>query len=151
MWICAEYNFILCSSVTQSTSNIHFYSNLQAGKANTVETNLKNINVDKFDLEFEVDPMFQMMSAAFDEGGARGLLLNRLRCFDDRQQLVLDSSTSVNIVEDTLFDSQSTQKPIEVSCVTGLTYCVCVMYFFFYCIERDISCVMSVYRENAVI
>ncbi|BFY98591.1 hypothetical protein BsWGS_01632 [Bradybaena similaris] len=92
----------------------------KAGKANTVETNLKNINVDKFDLEFEVDPMFQMMSAAFDEGGARGLLLNRLRCFDDRQQLVLDSSTSVNIVEDTLHDSQSTQKPIDVSCVTEL-------------------------------
>ncbi|CAG5135638.1 unnamed protein product [Candidula unifasciata] len=92
----------------------------KAGKANTVETNLKNINVDKFDLEFEVDPMFQMMSAAFDEGGARGLLLNRLRCFDDRQQLVLDSSTSVNIVEDTLFDSQITRKPIDVSSVTEL-------------------------------
>lgn len=32
----------------------------------------------KFDLEFSVDPLFQKTSAAFDEGGARGLLLNHL-------------------------------------------------------------------------
>uniref|UniRef100_A0A0B6ZZN9 Condensin complex subunit 2 n=1 Tax=Arion vulgaris TaxID=1028688 RepID=A0A0B6ZZN9_9EUPU len=87
----------------------------KAGKANTVETNLKNINADKFDLEFEVDPMFQIMSAAFDEGGARGLLLNRLRCFDDTQQFVLDSSTTINVVEDTLLDSQISRKPTDIS------------------------------------
>ncbi|XP_059151350.1 condensin complex subunit 2-like [Physella acuta] len=83
-------------------------------KAQTIETNLKNINVDKFDLEFEVDPMFQMMSAAFDEGGVRGLLLNRLRTFDDSMQLVLDSSTVVNIVEDTN-DTPNVRKPLDVS------------------------------------
>ncbi|GFR74528.1 condensin complex subunit 2, partial [Elysia marginata] len=85
------------------------------GKAHTIETNLKNINIDKFDLEFEVDPMFQMMSTAFDEGGARGLLLNRLHCFDSSQQLVLDSSTVVNVVEDSLPDSQTSKKPVPVS------------------------------------
>lgn len=84
------------------------------GKAHTIETNLKNINIDKFDLEFEVDPMFQMMSTAFDEGGARGLLLNRLHCFDSSQQLVLDSSTVVNVVEDSLPDSQSSRKPVSI-------------------------------------
>ncbi|XP_067656794.1 condensin complex subunit 2-like [Haliotis asinina] len=68
-------------------------------KSRTVETNLKNISVNKFDLEFEVDPMFQVMSAAFDEGGASGLILNNLRCYDDCQELVLDSSTLVSVVE----------------------------------------------------
>ncbi|GFO14129.1 condensin complex subunit 2 [Plakobranchus ocellatus] len=91
------------------------------GKAHTIETNLKNINIDKFDLGFEVDPMFQMMSTAFDEGGARGLLLNRLQCFDSSQHLVLDSSTVLNLVEDTLVpDSQdSKRKPALVSDVKG--------------------------------
>lgn len=85
-----------------------------------METNLKNINVDKFDLKFEVDPMFHIMSAAFDEGGAQGLLLNRLQCFDDSQQLVLDSSTVVNVVEDTLPDSQTSRKPVDISDYKGL-------------------------------
>jgi hypothetical protein len=35
------------------------------------------------------------MSAAFDEGGTSGLLLNNLRCLDDTSQLVLDSNTIV--------------------------------------------------------
>lgn len=62
--------------------------------------------------------MFQMMSAAFDEGGVRGLLLNRLRTFDDSMQLVLDSSTVVNIVEDTN-DTPSVRKPVDVSDLKG--------------------------------
>ncbi|KAK0043252.1 condensin complex subunit 2 [Biomphalaria pfeifferi] len=79
----------------------------------TVETNLKNINDDK-DLEFEEDPMFQVTSAAFDEGGARGLLLNRLRIFDDNYQLVLDSSAPVSF-EAPQPDSQSAPKKASYS------------------------------------
>eukprot|EP00911_Craspedida_sp_UC1_P002897 UC1_evm1s2114 len=45
---------------------------------NTIETNPSALNVKKFDLEFDVDPLFHKTSAAFDEGGARGLLLNHL-------------------------------------------------------------------------
>ncbi|XP_076436005.1 LOW QUALITY PROTEIN: condensin complex subunit 2-like [Babylonia areolata] len=69
-------------------------------KSKIIRTNLKTINVNKFDLEFEVDPMFQVMSATFDEGGASGLLLNHLRCYDDKQLLVLDSSAVVPVVEE---------------------------------------------------
>ncbi|KAK3096126.1 hypothetical protein FSP39_023492 [Pinctada imbricata] len=69
---------------------------LTTKKNHTIESNLKNISVNKIDLEFEVDPLFQMMSAAFDEGGSSGLLLNNLRCFDDQQELVLDSSSSTD-------------------------------------------------------
>ncbi|CAL1535090.1 unnamed protein product [Lymnaea stagnalis] len=92
----------------------------KVAKAHTIETNLKNINVDKFDLEFEVDPMFQIMSAAFDEGGARGLLLNRLRTFDDSQQLVLDSSTVINLVQDNIPDSQHKRRPVSLADVKEL-------------------------------
>ncbi|XP_005091084.1 condensin complex subunit 2 [Aplysia californica] len=93
----------------------------KAGRAQTVETNLKNINADKFDLEFEVDPMFQIMSAAFDEGGASGLLLNRLRCYDDSQSLILDSSTNVNVVEDVEPDnSQESRKSLDISALKEL-------------------------------
>lgn len=72
----------------------------KARKSKTVETNIKNLNVKKFDLEFEVDPLFQVMSAAFDEGGSSGLLLSNLRTFDNTQRLVLDSTTLIAPVED---------------------------------------------------
>ena len=51
----------------------------QAKKSHTVETNLKNINMVKLDLEFEVDPLFSKTSAAFDEGGTGGLMMNHLQ------------------------------------------------------------------------
>ncbi|ELU01811.1 hypothetical protein CAPTEDRAFT_224498 [Capitella teleta] len=65
----------------------------RAKRSNTIETNLKNINVSKFDLEFEVDPLFHKTSAAFDEGGSGGLLLNHLNCMTDACELTLDSQT----------------------------------------------------------
>ncbi len=43
----------------------------------------------------QVDPLFHKMSAAFDEGGSGGLLLNHLSCLDDTSELYLDSSTVV--------------------------------------------------------
>ncbi|KAH9500795.1 hypothetical protein Btru_073028 [Bulinus truncatus] len=108
------------SEDVQSQENAEEVMDIKSKKkkkvARTVETNLKNINADKFDLEFEVDPMFQIMSAAFDEGGARGLLLNRLRTFHDSQQLVLDSSTLIDIIEeDTVQNSQPNRKPASFS------------------------------------
>lgn len=87
-------------------------------KNNTIESNLKNINVSKVDLEFEVDPLFKVMSAAFDEGGSSGLLLNNLRCFDDRQDLVLDSSSDVAQVDYSIDISQ--RKPLEMSEIKGM-------------------------------
>lgn len=44
----------------------------------TLEKNLNNIDTNKYDLEFDVDPLFQKTSAKFDEGGAKGLLLNNV-------------------------------------------------------------------------
>ena len=106
----------------------HFIILFQAGRAKTVVTNLKDINAPKFDLEFEVDPMFQMMSAAFDEGGASGLLLNRLRCWDNSQALILDSSTQVNVIED-VEPEEEQRKDIDIDALRGiisLIICFCV-------------------------
>lgn len=44
----------------------------------TIEANEENLRLKKLDLEFDVDPLFQKTSAEFDEGGARGMLLNHL-------------------------------------------------------------------------
>lgn len=69
---------------------------------------------------WQVDPLFKVMSAAFDEGGSSGLLLNNLRCFDDRQDLVLDSSSDVAQVDYSIDISQ--RKPLEMSEIKGRIY-----------------------------
>ena len=48
------------------------------GGEGTLEKNTANIDTNKYDLEFDIDPLFQKTSAKFDEGGAKGLLLNNL-------------------------------------------------------------------------
>jgi condensin complex subunit 2 len=49
------------------------------------------ITLKKFDLEFSVDPLFKKTSADFDEGGARGLLLNHLGTHEGLK-IVFDAS-----------------------------------------------------------
>ncbi|KAH7434072.1 hypothetical protein KP509_07G099800 [Ceratopteris richardii] len=49
------------------------------------------LNVKKFDVAFTIDPLFSQMSAQFDEGGAKGLLLNTLSVYNGCK-LVFDSS-----------------------------------------------------------
>ncbi|GAM25482.1 hypothetical protein SAMD00019534_086570 [Acytostelium subglobosum LB1] len=62
---------------------------------NTLEANIDNINSKKFDLQFFFDPLFGKTSAAFDEGGAKGLLLNKLSIYGDCK-LVFDSNDAIN-------------------------------------------------------
>eukprot|EP00051_Salpingoeca_urceolata_P005019 m.69652 g.69652 ORF g.69652 m.69652 type:complete len:697 (-) comp14006_c0_seq1:222-2312(-) len=66
---------------------------------NTIENNPASLNVKKFDLEFDVDPLFRQTSAAFDEGGARGLLLNHLSV-QHEGGLVFDSSETTHVPDD---------------------------------------------------
>jgi condensin complex subunit 2 len=49
------------------------------------------ISLKKFDLDFAVDPLFKKTSADFDEGGARGLLLNHLN-LDQYCKIIFDAS-----------------------------------------------------------
>ncbi|TMW94675.1 hypothetical protein EJD97_009948 [Solanum chilense] len=44
----------------------------------TLESSFDSLNVKKFDAAFAVDPLYHQTSAQFDEGGAKGLLLNNL-------------------------------------------------------------------------
>ncbi len=44
----------------------------------TLERDPRKLDLVKYDLEFDVDPLFKSMTAKFSEAGARGLLLNNL-------------------------------------------------------------------------
>ncbi|RKP25713.1 condensin complex subunit 2/barren, partial [Syncephalis pseudoplumigaleata] len=58
---------------------------------NTLVKDFSAITLKKFDLEFAVDPLFKKTSADFDEGGARGLLLNHLSTHDGLK-IIFDAS-----------------------------------------------------------
>lgn len=57
----------------------------------TLESDITNLDFKKLDLEFMVDPLFKKTSIDFDEGGARGLLLNHLS-IDNKGKIIFDSS-----------------------------------------------------------
>lgn len=61
---------------------------------NTIETNPDNLNAKILDLEFSVDPLFRKTSAAFDEKGVKGLLLNNLSVHRNCE-IIFDSSDAV--------------------------------------------------------
>ncbi|KAJ2225405.1 hypothetical protein EV180_003424 [Coemansia sp. RSA 518] len=73
-------------------------SRRQARSATTLAKDFASISVKKLDLEFSVDPLFKKTSADFDEGGARGLLLNHLG-FDADGRIVFDASDSSALVD----------------------------------------------------
>ncbi|EEH44866.2 condensin subunit BRN1 [Paracoccidioides brasiliensis Pb18] len=58
---------------------------------NTLAPSFASLQLKKFELEFSVDPLFKKASADFDEGGAKGLLLNHLS-IDGTGRIVFDSS-----------------------------------------------------------
>ncbi|KFK31150.1 hypothetical protein AALP_AA6G075000 [Arabis alpina] len=53
----------------------------------TLEASFDSLNVKKFDVAFAVDPLYHQTSAQFDEGGAKGLLLNNLGVYGACQVL----------------------------------------------------------------
>ncbi|KAF7452199.1 Condensin complex subunit 2 [Pyrenophora tritici-repentis] len=69
-------------------------------------------NNKKMELEFSVDPLFKKASADFDEGGAKGLLLNHL-AIDAKGRIVFDSSDDAN--DATAQDTRATPAPEETN------------------------------------
>ncbi|KAL8991417.1 MAG: hypothetical protein Q9177_000165 [Variospora cf. flavescens] len=61
----------------------------------TLAPSFTSLQLKKFELEFSVDPLFKKASADFDEGGAKGLLLNHLS-IDAEGRIVFDSSDDAN-------------------------------------------------------
>ena len=59
--------------------------------AETLEANPANINMSKLDAAYDIDPLFHKMSKAFDEGGAKGLLLGNLGVSQRGCHIVFDS------------------------------------------------------------
>lgn len=57
----------------------------------TLANSFDQLRLKKMELEFSVDPLFKKASADFDEGGAKGLLLNHLS-IDSTGRIVFDSS-----------------------------------------------------------
>ncbi|KAL8360079.1 hypothetical protein RB598_008419 [Gaeumannomyces tritici] len=61
----------------------------------TLAPSFASLQLKKLELEFAVDPLFKKASADFDEGGAKGLLLNHLM-IDTHGRIVFDSSDDKN-------------------------------------------------------
>ena len=65
-----------------------------------------NINMSKADSAIDIDPLFHKMSKAFDEGGAKGLLLGNLGVSSKGCHIVFDSKEFVGeiVEEDQAYD-----------------------------------------------
>jgi condensin complex subunit 2 len=83
----------------------------QAARAEaTLVKDFSAIQIKKFDLEFSVDPLFKKTSADFDEGGAKGLLLNHLS-LDKDLRIVFDAGDTV--LEENNEEEQETSQVVE--------------------------------------
>ncbi|KAH0340897.1 barren, partial [Aureobasidium melanogenum] len=81
----------------------------------TLATSFAQLQLKKMELEFSVDPLFKKASADFDEGGAKGLLLNHLS-IDNTGRIVFDSSDDAQDDDESRRDSMvagEEEKPDE--------------------------------------
>lgn len=69
--------------------------------SSTLEKDVKKLDLVKYDLEFDVDPLFKTMTAKFSETGARGLIL---------ESLPLDSNLDVLLEADQKLFSLENEK-----------------------------------------
>ncbi|KAF2725487.1 barren [Polychaeton citri CBS 116435] len=65
----------------------------------TLVASFDQLKLKKMELEFSVDPLFKKAAADFDEGGAKGLLMNHLS-IDGSGRIVFDSSDDVQEEQD---------------------------------------------------
>jgi len=65
-------------------------------RSTTVEKNLKNLNVNKFELEFDVDPLFKKTSSQFDGAAGGNQFLSTLEIRDETGELLLDSEAQLH-------------------------------------------------------
>ncbi|MCJ1243838.1 hypothetical protein MMC30_001035 [Trapelia coarctata] len=78
----------------------------------TLAASFASLQLKKFELEFSVDPLFKKASADFDEGGAKGLLLNHL-AIDSQGRIVFDSSDDIEVTTPDNKDIESTSEEAE--------------------------------------
>ncbi len=63
-------------------------------KSDAVEKNIKNLNLNKFDLAFDVDPLFKKTSSQLDQQGGNQFLYT-LEIKGAAQDLLLDPDTEI--------------------------------------------------------
>jgi condensin complex subunit 2 len=76
---------------TAATSQSIKKQSERRGVTETLESNFANINMNKLESAFDIDPLFHKMSKKFDEGGAKGLLLANLGVATNSCGIVFDS------------------------------------------------------------
>ena len=91
----------------------HTSVQINPGSVNTIEPNIEALNAKKGDIAFMVDPLFRKTSAAFDQGGVKGLLLNHLEV-QEGCALVFDSADAVDL------SNQATIVPDTDCCIAEL-------------------------------
>ncbi|KAL8852406.1 MAG: hypothetical protein Q9221_002712 [Calogaya cf. arnoldii] len=79
----------------------------------TLAPSFASLQLKKLELEFSVDPLFKKASADFDEGGAKGLLLNHLS-IDSEGRIVFDSSDDANFTPADVEEAESSEPREEV-------------------------------------
>jgi len=94
-------------------------------KNTTLEKDINNLNVKKFDLEFSVDPLFKKTCADFDEGGAKGLLLNHLG-INENGMIIFDASDAIededvdfDMDDDAIDEDEENENLIDISILKG--------------------------------
>jgi hypothetical protein len=65
----------------------------------TIESDKTKLDLIKYDLEFEVDPLFKLMTVKFGDQGARGLILKNLP-LDEKLDILLESKAPKDITKD---------------------------------------------------
>lgn len=85
----------------------------------TLENNMANITSQKLETDLAVDPLFQKMSAAFDEGGAKGMLLNNLPV-GPKGQVLFDSGELADSLVLSTDSSEDGSMEASVYDVTGV-------------------------------
>src|ERR1700722_181347 len=85
----------------------------------TLAKNPAQLRSKKLDLEFSVNPLFKKTCADFDEGGAKGLLMNHLSLglvSDGGMRVVFDASDSMGrIAEEGEEDLQEPEEDVDLS------------------------------------
>jgi len=87
-------------------------------KSATIEKNIKNINIGKMELEFDVDPLFKKTTGQFDvAGGGGNQFVASLRLRDDGTEMLMDSESILETR--TVVTPRKTGEPLRVQSSLG--------------------------------
>jgi condensin complex subunit 2 len=97
------FTLLICCTETYHShllSYLIFHFNIFAFSSYIFMAHAANINMSKLDSAYDIDPLFHKMSKAFDEGGAKGLLLGNLGVAQNGCHIVFDSKEIEEVVND---------------------------------------------------